>query len=115
MDYRLLCPWDSPGKDTVVGCHFLLNGIFLTQGSNSLHCSQFLYHLSHQRSPILFIKVKVKVSCVQLFVTPWTIQTMEFSRPEYWSGWVAFPFSQGSSQPRDQTQVYHIAAGFFTI
>ena len=86
MDYRLLCPWDSPGKDTVVGCHFLLNGIFLTQGSNSLHCSQFLYHLSHQRSPILFIKVKVKVSCVQLFVTPWTIQTMEFSRPEYWSG-----------------------------
>ena len=31
---RLLCPWDSPGKDTGVGCHFLLQGIFLTQGSN---------------------------------------------------------------------------------
>ena len=28
------CPWDSPGKDTGVGCHFLLQGIFLTQGSN---------------------------------------------------------------------------------
>ena len=30
---RLLCPWDSPGKKTGVGCHFLLQGIFLTQGS----------------------------------------------------------------------------------
>ena len=36
---RLLCPWDSPGKKTGVGCHFLLQGIFLTQGSNpSLLC-----------------------------------------------------------------------------
>ena len=31
---RLLCPWDLPGQNTVVGCHFLLQGIFLTQGSN---------------------------------------------------------------------------------
>ena len=28
--------------------------------------------------------------------------------------WVAFPFSRVSSQPRDQTQVSHIAGGFFT-
>ena len=32
---RLLCPWDSPGKNTEVGCHFLLQGAFLTQGSMS--------------------------------------------------------------------------------
>ena len=31
---RLLCPWDSPGKNTGVGCHFFLQGIFPTQGSN---------------------------------------------------------------------------------
>ena len=31
---RLLHPQDSPGKNTRVGCHFLLQGIFLTQGSN---------------------------------------------------------------------------------
>ena len=30
----LLCPWDFPGKNTGVGCHFLLQGTFLTQGSN---------------------------------------------------------------------------------
>ena len=44
---------DSPGKNNGVGCHALLQGIFLTQGSNPglLHCRQMLYHLSHQRSP----------------------------------------------------------------
>ena len=31
---RLLCPWDSPGKNTGMGCHFLLQEIFLTQRSN---------------------------------------------------------------------------------
>ena len=31
---RSLCPWDSPGKNTGVGCHALLQGIFLTQESN---------------------------------------------------------------------------------
>ena len=50
---RLLCPWDFPGKDTGVGCHFLLQGIFPTQGSNLglLHCRQILYPLSYQGSP----------------------------------------------------------------
>ena len=33
-----LCPWDFPGKNTGAGCHFLLQGIFLTQGSNSSLC-----------------------------------------------------------------------------
>ena len=47
------CPWDSPGKNTWVGCHALLQGIFPAQGSNPslLHCRQILYHLSHQGSP----------------------------------------------------------------
>ena len=31
---RLLCPWHSPGKNTGAGCHFLLQGIFPTQGPN---------------------------------------------------------------------------------
>ena len=41
---------DSLGKITGVGCYALLQGIFLTQGSNPglLHCRQILYHLSHQ-------------------------------------------------------------------
>ena len=31
---RLLYPWDSPGENTGMGCHALLQGIFPTQGSN---------------------------------------------------------------------------------
>ena len=52
---RLLGPWDFPGMNTGVGCHFLLQGIFPTQGSNPglPHCRQTLYHLSYQGSPIL--------------------------------------------------------------
>ena len=46
-------PWDSPGKNTGVGCHALLQGIFQTQESNPglLHCRQILYRLNHQGSP----------------------------------------------------------------
>ena len=51
-----LCPWDSPGKNTGVGSHALLQGIFPTQGSNPrllcllhhllclLHGRQIIYH-----------------------------------------------------------------------
>ena len=48
----LLRPWAFPSKSTGVGCHFLLQGIFLTQGLNPglPHCRQMLYHLSHQGS-----------------------------------------------------------------
>ena len=61
---RLPRPWDSPGKNAGVGCHFLLQ------------C----------------VKVKVKsLSRVRLFATPWTAAyqatlSMGFSRQEYWSG-----------------------------
>ena len=50
---RLLCPWDSSGKNTRVDCHFLIQGIFSTQGSNPglLHCRQILYLLHHEGSP----------------------------------------------------------------
>ena len=50
-----LCPWNSPGKNTGVGCHFLLQGIFTMQGSNPgvLHCGQIFYHLSHQGRPVI--------------------------------------------------------------
>ena len=56
---RLLCLWDFPGKDSGVGCHFLLQGIFPTQGSNLglLHCRQILYQLSYKGSLKLFQKI----------------------------------------------------------
>ena len=80
---RLLCPWDSPGKNIGVSSPSLFQGIFLTQGLNPglLHCRQILYHLSHQGSPIL--------------------------------EWVAYLFSRGTSQTKNPTGVSCIAGGFF--
>ena len=49
---RLLCSWDSPGKNTGVGCHALLQGIFPTHGLNLglLHC-RILYHWATREAP----------------------------------------------------------------
>ena len=76
---------DSPGKNTGVGCHALLQGIFPTQGWNPgfPQCRWILYHLTHQGSP-------------------WVLE------------WVAYPFSRGSSGPRNWTGVSCIAGRFFT-
>ena len=78
-------PWNSPGQNSRVGRHSLLQGIFPTQGLNPRlpHCRQILYQLSHQGSP-------------------WILE------------WVAYPFSCRSSWPRDGTRVFCIAGGLFT-
>ena len=54
---RLFRPWDSTGKSTGVGSLSLLQGIFLTQGSNPglLHCRQIFYHLSYREVPRCYI------------------------------------------------------------
>ena len=82
---RLLCPWDSPGKNTRGVVMPSSRGIFPIQGSNPglLHCRWVLYRLSHQGNPGILERV-------------------------------AYPFSSGSSQPRNRTGVSCIAGGFFT-
>ena len=76
---------DSPGKNTGVGSHALLQGIFPTQGLNPglLHCWQVHYYLSHQGSP-------------------WILE------------WVACSFSRGSSWLGNWTRISCIAGRFFT-
>ena len=49
------CPWNFPGKNTGVGCHFVLQGIFLTQGS-----SPHLLHLLHWGRQILYHKCNLE-------------------------------------------------------
>ena len=51
---RLLCPWDSPGKNTGVRSHSLHQGVFPTQGSNLhlLHWQSDVLPLSHQGIPL---------------------------------------------------------------
>ena len=76
---------DSLGKNTGVGCHALLQGIFWIQGFNSgpPHWRQILYHLTHQGSPKIV-------------------------------EWVAYPFSRGASWPRNWTRVSCITGRFAT-
>ena len=77
--------WNSPGQNTGVGSHSLLQGIFPSQGLNwgLLHCRWILYQLSHRGSPRI---------------------------PE----WAAYPFSSGCSRTRNWTGVSCIAGEFFT-
>ena len=68
---RLLCPWNFPGKNTGVGCYFLLQGIFPTQGSNPhlLNLLQWqmgsvgLYHLGHRQSQAQACNHIIHASC----------------------------------------------------
>ena len=66
---RLLYLWYSPGKNTGVDCHFLLQRILPTHGSNPglLHCRQILYHLSYR---IRDITLPTKVRLVKVMVFP---------------------------------------------
>ena len=58
------------------------------------------------------VVVKVTQSCLTLCdPTDYTVHGILQARI---LEWVAFPFTKGSFQPRDQTQVSHIAGGFFT-
>ena len=68
--YQALGPWDFPGKNTGVGCHFLLQRIFPTQGSipGLLHCRQTLYRLSHTcKTEILLFFESIENICENTF------------------------------------------------
>ena len=83
--HGLHSPQNSPDQNTRVGSLFLLQGIFLIQGSNPglPYCRWILYQLGHQGSPRIL-------------------------------EWVAYRFFRGSSWPRNQIRVSCIAGGFFT-
>ena len=111
---RLRHPWDSPGKNTGVGCHFLLQRMKVKTESEVTESCPTLSECtdcSPLGSPIPGItkartlewvaisfsnawkwKVKMKsLSRVRLFATPWTAAyqtplSMGFCRQEYWSG-----------------------------
>ena len=85
LPYGLYSPWNSPGQNTGTGSLFSLQGIFPTQGLNP--------RLPHCR-PILY-------------------QLSHQGSPRILE-WVTYPFSRGSSRPRNWTRVSCIAGGFFT-
>ena len=98
-------PGDSPGKNTGVGCHALLQGIFLTQGLN--RCLLCLLPWQEGSLPLAppgkssksFQSIQASCSVMSDSATSWTgvcraPQSMELSRQEYSSG-VPFPSPEG--------------------
>ena len=98
---ELYRPWNSPGQNTGFCSLSLLQRIFPTQESNwdFLHCRwiflpielsgkpQMRYACSLYYNIFWIITILWKsLSHIQLFATPWSIQSMGFCRPEYWSG-----------------------------
>ena len=83
--HGLYSPWTSLGQNTEVGSLSLLQGIFPTQGSN--------LGLLHCR---------------------WILYQLSHKRSSRILKWVAYPFSSGSSRPRNWTRVSCIVGGFFT-
>ena len=81
----LYSPWNSPGQNTGVGSLSLLQGIFPTQGLNP--------GLLHWRQILYQMSHKGSPRILE---------------------WVAYPFSSGSSLPRNRTRVSRIVGGFFT-
>ena len=163
---RLPRPWDSPGKNTGVGCHFLLQCMKVKSESevaqscltlhNPMDCSLlgssvhgifqarvlewvamafsacwYIYfkitnkHIFPPKNKIsekswtvfkvLQISLKVKVAQSRPTICNPVDCTVHGILQARTLEWVAFPFSRGSSQPRDGTQVSHTAGGFFTI
>ena len=113
---RLLCPRDFPGENTGVSCHSLLQGIFpslgIEPGSPALQADSLPVELPGSPYSCLSEWVKVAQSC-QTLCNPMDYTLHEILQARILE-WVAFPFSRGSSQPRDQTRVSCITGGFFT-
>ena len=113
---RLLCPWDSLGKNTGVGCHFLLQPRNRTQVS-SIACRCFNLWATREVQK----KVKVKsLSHVRLFVAPWTAAhqaplSMGFSRQEYWKGLPRSPLGDLPNPEIEPVSLtsHTLAGGFF--
>jgi len=83
--HGLYSPWNSPGQNIEVGSLFLFQGTFPTQGLNP--------GLPHCRQILYQLSHKRSPRILE---------------------WIAYPFSRGSSQPRNRTGVSYIAGGFFT-
>ena len=96
----------------------LQSGVYLcsawTRGWGIIRHTRSLVHISCS----CLLCVLGRFSHVRLFVTLWTVACqapLSMGILQAILEWVAMPSSRGSSQPRDPTQVTHIAGGFFTI
>ena len=92
--FRLCHPWDSPGKNTGVDRHFLLQCMKVKRENEVTQSCPTLLNPMDWRPPGSSIHGIFQARVLE---------------------WVAIAFSRGSSWPRDQTWVFHTVARYFTI
>ena len=118
---RLLCPWDFPGRNTGVGCHFLIQWIFPTQGSNPglLHCRRILFTREAPNGELILIKqyaikrILLITFCQQIIKLRWNEQTVIsntlFVLTDTQNDWVRKTTYKDKSRPRRPVQVILIS------
>ena len=82
---RLICSWDSPGKNAGVGCHALLQGIFLTQRSNLhllwlLHCRRIIYHWAIAETVYMYVCIYIYTHTHVYFLLDHCVKCIYFCR-----------------------------------
>ena len=103
----MVCPWTFPGKNTGVGCHSLLQGIFPAQGlfQDLLHCRLILYCLSYQRLSGHFANLNKKYERRQISLYHLYMETLKNLHSwtqivEYW-----LPGTRGDGGDRNQKRL----------
>ena len=114
---RLPRPWNSPGKNTGVGCHFLLQCMKVKSESEVAQSCPTLRDPMYCSLPGSSIQGIFQARVPEWVAIAFSTKTCLYIGKEKYRilEWVAIPFSRGSSQLRDQTWVSCIANRFFTI
>ena len=105
---RLLCPWNSPGKNTGVSNHSLCQGIFSTQGLNTglLHSRWILHYLSHQGTPDYY---HVEKEWLLEFALPFYLEVFNYfiiSKPDSFNLDSESPPKKPNEHCREKIKIY---------
>ena len=105
---RFFCPWNFPGNNTGLDCHFLLQGNLPDPGIKTVS-PELAGRFFTTEPPVKWVML---LSHVRLFVTPWTVAhqaplSMEFFRQGYWSG-LPFPPPGDLTEPPGKPICYYV-------
>ena len=111
--FHVLCPWNSPGKNTGVGFHFLFQGIFLTQGLNLglQHCMWILYQPPEKPCGYIYFYIKIRLTFAQ---HRFELYRSTYTYIFFWSVNIIVPHDPRLTESMDMEGRLLIICGFST-